>query len=348
MTRRLRFLLAILSFILLGCTAWAQSGSPAEPKKSSAVEPEERPWPTGNAATVNGQPLSEAAVQRVLISVPKDKQKEARVEIVDSLVDNLLLDQYLQQVQPNVDQKEVDKRFAEVRQEIEKGGQKPEKVLRSFFLTEKEVKDQIAADLRWEAFLKGKATETVLKDLFTKEPEIVDGSMVRARHILLMPPAGDAKACEQAQQQLKQIKQDIEKKVSEGLAKLPKDADKLTIERERCKLVDEAFAAAAKDKSVCPSKSAGGDVNYFARNGSMVEPFAKAAFALRTYQMSDVIKTQFGYHLILVTDRKAGTAVKFDTVAEEVKEVYGMRLRVDIVGQLRSQSKIVMAPAPKD
>src|SRR5205085_1174376 len=92
------------------------------------------------------------------------------------------------------------------------------------------------------------------------------------------------------------------------------------------KLLEEAFAAAAKEKSACPSKDAGGDVNFFARNGMMVEPFAKAAFALKPYQMTEIVKTQYGYHLILVTDRKPGTATKFESVSEEIKEVYGMLL----------------------
>ena len=66
---------------------------------------------------------------------------------------------------------------------------------------------------------------------------------------------------------------------------------------------------------------------WFPRIGSMVEPFAKAAFAMKPFQMSEVVTTQFGYHLILVTGRKAGQPVKFADVKEEVKEVYGTKLR---------------------
>ena len=46
----------------------------------------------------------------------------------------------------------------------------------------------------------------------------------------------------------------------------------------------------------------------------MVEPFAKAAFALKPYEMTDVVATEFGYHLILVTARKQGTPKKFEEV----------------------------------
>jgi peptidyl-prolyl cis-trans isomerase C len=77
----------------------------------------------------------------------------------------------------------------------------------------------------------------------------------------------------------------------------------------------------------------------------MVEPFAKAAFALKPHEMSDVVSTQFGHHLILVTERKAGKETKFEEVKEEVKEVYCERLRQDLCAQLRQRSKIVITPA---
>ena len=66
----------------------------------------------------------------------------------------------------------------------------------------------------------------------------------------------------------------------------------------------------------------GGDINYFPRNG-VVKPFAKAAFAVPApYQMSDVVQTPFGYHLILVTDHKAGIEVKFEEAKDQVREVF--------------------------
>jgi peptidyl-prolyl cis-trans isomerase C len=79
----------------------------------------------------------------------------------------------------------------------------------------------------------------------------------------------------------------------------------------------------------------------------MVEPFARAAFALKPYEMSDVVATKFGYHLILVTDRRPGRDTKYEDVKEVVKEVYSDRLRENLAGQLRPNAKIVITPAPK-
>jgi parvulin-like peptidyl-prolyl isomerase len=59
----------------------------------------------------------------------------------------------------------------------------------------------------------------------------------------------------------------------------------------------EKFSAIAKDVSICPSKKRGGDLGTFGR-GQMVKEFEKAAFALDKGQISDIIKTQFGYHII--------------------------------------------------
>ena len=59
----------------------------------------------------------------------------------------------------------------------------------------------------------------------------------------------------------------------------------------------EKFAAIAKDVSLCPSKKRGGDLGTFGR-GQMVKEFENAAFALDKGQISGIVKTQFGYHII--------------------------------------------------
>ena len=106
-----------------------------------------------------------------------------------------------------------------------------------------------------------------------------------------------------------------------------------------------AVAFATRD-SLCPSKKDGGDLNFFPRAGAMVEPFAKTAFELKPYQMSDVVATEFGYHLILVTARKAGTPKKFEEVKEDVKLLYAMKLREAVLAQMKPKAKIDINPAP--
>ena len=77
----------------------------------------------------------------------------------------------------------------------------------------------------------------------------------------------------------------------------------------------EKFAEIAKEKSDCPSGSKGGDLGFFT-HGQMVKEFDEAAFSLPIGTISDVVKTQFGFHLILVTDKKEAAAAEGDKPAE--------------------------------
>ena len=95
--------------------------------------------------------------------------------------------------------------------EIEgKAGQTYEKVLEDLMLTEADLKAQIAADLRWDKYASQQATDKALHDFFEANKEIFDGTMVRARHILLTPAGNDAQAADKAKADLLLMKQQIE------------------------------------------------------------------------------------------------------------------------------------------
>ena len=81
----------------------------------------------------------------------------------------------------------------------------------------------------------------------------------------------------------------------------------------------------------------------------MVEPFARAAFALKPFQMSDPVATEFGYHLILAIDYKAGKDVKFEDkpIKAFVQEVYGERLREAILTAYKAKSKVEIVERKK-
>ncbi len=300
------------------------------------------------AALVNGEVIPEAAVERALKGVPQEHLAAARKEILDHLIDNLLVEQHLNRLKIDAPRAEVEARFKEVLKEIKEQGQELAKVLQELSLTEEELKQQIAADLRWENFIKQKANDQALAELFKKNKDWFDGSQVRARHILVeVTGSADAKARETARAKLAAIRKQIETKVAQELSKVDPKADALVREQARQKALNDAFGEAAKG-SDCPSKENGGDLGSFFRIGSMVEPFAKAAFALQPGRMSDLIETQFGYHLVLVTARLPGKDVKFDDLKDEVRDIYADRLRDELVPQLRKTAKIeVPQPSSK-
>jgi peptidyl-prolyl cis-trans isomerase C len=302
------------------------------------------PAPTAAAAMVNGQPLPEAWVQRGLRRVPPAEHAKARPEIINYLVDNMLIDQFLAQQKIPVEPKDVAARLGELQAELKKQGQDYQTMLKQMLISEDELKGQILADLRWEKFTMAQGSDAVLKDLFEKNGTMFDGSQVRARHILLTPPASDAGAVAKAKAQLVAFKQQLEAEATRAVAKMPPSADPLARENERLAVLQTAFGKLASEHSLCPSKADGGELNWFPRNGSMVEPFAAAAFALKTGQMSDPVQSQFGLHLILVTGRKSGLNTKFEDVKDEVREAYCNRLRESLVAEQRKAAKIVITP----
>ncbi|GFM36169.1 peptidylprolyl isomerase [Desulfovibrio psychrotolerans] len=125
------------------------------------------------------------------------------------------------------------------------------------------------------------------------ESAFVQEESMQARHILVL---ADENAPEE--------------KVAEAKAKI--EAVKARIAK------GEDFGAVAKAVSECPSAPQGGDLGTFGR-GAMVKPFEDAAFALKAGQVSDVVRTQFGFHIIkaeAVTPRKVKT---LDEVGDDIR-----------------------------
>lgn len=322
-------------------TAPATPTTPMTASEPTAAKPE--PRPTGIAAKVNGQEIPEVAVYRALRQFPIEEREIARKEILNHLVENYIIDQYLNALKMTAEPAEVDKLIDELKGELKKGNVDYAKQLEQMMLTEAEFRVEVAAQMKWDKFLKQQGTDAELKKLFDSSPDVFDGSMVRARHILLTPGTDPAKI-EEAKKTLSAIKQTVEaeaKKTADATA-----GDALAKEQARTKRADELFAAYAQKYSTCPSKKNGGDLSYFPRVGAMVEPFAKAAFALQPYGMSDVVETEFGLHLIMCTAKKAGTPRKFEEVKEDVRGVYAVRLREAVVAQMKPRAKIEITPTP--
>jgi len=319
-------------------------GAPVVPLVTPAA-PVAEVRPTGTAATVNGLPIQEVEVYRLLRQLPRENWELARKEILAHLIEQAIIDQYLTAIKIVVDPKEVEKNIADMKAECQAKKQDYHQELAAMMLTEAEFRECVVMMMKWEKFFMTMATEQELRKTFDAGPDIFDGTLVRARHILLNPPNEPAKQKE-ADDTLRVIKQRVMEEAAKEVAKLPPSADALAKEQVRTAKTEEVFAAYAKEYSVCPSKKDGGDLHYFARAGAMVEPFAKAAYSIKPYDMTDVVVTEFGHHLILVTSRKQGTPKKYEEVKEDVRLLFNMRLREAVIGQMKPGAKVSINPAP--
>lgn len=314
------------------------------------AQPPAVPAPTAEpmpsiAAKVNGQPISEVLVEQALQDFPPDERAKYRPEIIEGLISIALVDQYLTALKITVEQKDVDEHLNRFKEELKKYEQDYVLLLKRKKLTETDLKSQIYNHLRWDKFVDQQATDDKLKALFNHMPEAFDGTAIHARHILLAP-GSDAKAQQDAIAQLNALKAQIEKDTAAEFAKLPADTDNLTREKKRHELVERMFANAASQHSTCVSKNNGGDLRWFPRYGKMNEPFSQAAYALKPFEVSEIVKTPAGYHLILVVDRKPGMPTNFDDkiVKEAVKEVYEAKLRDAVINQMKPRAKVEIMP----
>ena len=150
----------------------------------------------------------------------------------------------------------------------------------------------------------------------------------------------DVKAFYQSNPQ--RFQQEAEVKASHILVKTEPEATEEQKAAAKVKIVELLkkvnaggdFAELAKENSDCPSSSNGGDLGFFAR-GRMVKPFSDAAFALKVGDVSDVVETQFGYHIIKVTDRKDAKTITFEDAKEDIKAQLEDNSKREFAGKFR-------------
>lgn len=124
------------------------------------------------------------------------------------------------------------------------------------------------------------------------------------------------------------------------------DSEELANEiKQKIEAKELSFEEAAAQYSSCPSKEQGGNLGSFSR-GMMVPEFEEAAFALPIDEVSSPVKTQFGYHLIKVSDKKEASVKSFEEVKEEaLKQLMTQRQEqkyLDLIKELRNKYTVEM------
>jgi peptidyl-prolyl cis-trans isomerase C len=244
------------------------------------------------------------------------QRKQLQLEAVGMLIDDLLMESFLRKNAPHVDPAEVNKKFAELKDSLKHQGKSMEEFYKESGQNEMQVRTNLVNMLQWAAYVKEHLTEAEIKRYYDENRDFFDRVSVRASHIVLRAPAGQsAGEREQARAQLQALRQDI------ASGKLD-------------------FAEAAKKYSQCTSAPEGGDIGYFPRKLAVEEPFAKAAFALKVGEVSDVVETDYGLHLIKVTDRKPGQPADYNKVKDEVRELCIEEMRLAVLAQQRKSAHI--------
>jgi peptidyl-prolyl cis-trans isomerase C len=249
---------------------------------------------------------------------------EMKKRVLDGLVDRELLKQESKKLGIKVDDGEVNEQVATLRQKFSTEKEFTD-TLAKMNLTEADLKTQLRQDLNIKKLIdkqvasKVTITQEEAKAFYAGHPELFKApEMVRASHILIkVEPNASAEDKAKARERITAI----QKRVKNG----------------------DDFAALAKESSECPSGANGGDLDYFQR-GQMVGPFEEVAFSLKPGSVSEIVETQFGYHLIKVVDKKDASTVSYDDVKSKLED-YLKQQKVNeqlaqYIGQLKAGAKI--------
>lgn len=143
--------------------------------------------------------------------------------------------------------------------------------------------------------------------------------------------------------QVKSIKPETELRARHILLKTEKEAKDVV----KSLAGGAKFADLAKKKSTGPSGPRGGDLGYFTR-GRMVKEFETVAFSLKKGEVSQPVKTQFGWHVIKIEDIRKRQAPKFEVLKDRIMASLVQRKTQQVVGSLRSKAKVeVLDPVLK-
>jgi peptidyl-prolyl cis-trans isomerase C len=287
------------------------------------------------AAEVNGTVISKSDLEKAITSteqrfqgmgysLDEAKRAEMQKQVLDGLIGEELLYQETRSKGITVDKAAVASRMEELKKQFPNEADY-KAMLTKFGLTEDGVRGKIAKSMAIEQFVDTQvASKITVTDAETKA--FYDGNptafampeQVRARHILIKVDKNADEATKKAA-----------KEKTEGiLAEAKKGGD---------------FAELATKNSQDSSAAKGGDLGFFSKE-QMVAPFADAAFALKPGEISSVVETPFGFHIIKSEEKKAASTVPYETAKERITQ-YLKQQEVQkkvqaLVDELKAKAKI--------
>jgi len=301
------FAKGFLAAAIVSMGSFAAAAEPAVKKESTtAVSPVAAASLKGAVARVNGIDIDAGELRRaekVLLrgqTVPADKQADLDKQAVEQLISAELLYQAAAKLEIKDLDKQLDAKLAQGKARF-KDEQEFKKAIKDLDMDEKDLREYTRRDLLISNFIETKfvsktvVTEAEARAFYDKNPDkFKQDETVKASHILI---GVDAKASADDRKKAREKADKLHKELAGG-------AD---------------FATLAKGNSTCPSSQQGGDLGFFGK-GQMVPAFEKAAFALKPGEISAVVETQFGYHIIKVAEKKPASTIAFKDVKTKIEE----------------------------
>ena len=267
--------------------------------------------PKGTLALVNGVVITKAQLDMELKRVEKQAQmksnpiessdlEQIKKELLETLINRELLYQESLKKGYDVQPAELNSEFETIKARFanQEGFQQ---ALMDMNVSEKDFKEQVKRGmsiqklLEKELYEKLEVTDQESRSFYDNNPNFFQKpEQVRASHILInMAEDDDQEKKAAARQKIEEIQEKLQ--------------------------AGEDFALLARTYSEGPSRTQGGDLGYFDRR-KMVKPFSDAAFRLQPGEISPVVKTRFGYHIIKVVDRKPETKLAYEDIKARLVE----------------------------
>ena len=266
----------------------------------------------GIAVTVDGTQISERQLQMAIdnylqqqgtnIGAIRDPKrfKEVRAQILEVLIGQELLWQAASRDETIAEDAEVDQAFQRYQAQFDDATALAIKLREGGYNQDtfyEDLRHRISAQKWIDKYVKSNlevSADEVHAFYLENGQEFTRPEQIRARHILIKLESG---ASDEARENARSVLSGVRQKIDGG----------------------GDFAALAKQISQGPSATKGGDLGYFMR-GQMVAPFEQAAFALAPGEVSDIVETQFGLHLIQLVDRKPALQYAEQDISERIRE----------------------------
>ena len=310
----------------------ATAGQSAMPAAEAPAKPVPAQLPDV-VARVNGEAIAKTEFESAIKNVegraggpvPAEQRDRVYRGVLDQLISYRLLMQETKSRKIDVPDTEVDARIAQIRQQFPSEDEF-KKQLAQRSMTIEALREDAKSDMRVAKMLEAEVNAKVavqpgdVNSFYQQNPDkFQQPERVRASHILIRTEENaDAKAKETA----KAKAVDLLKQVKAG-----KD-----------------FAELAKQHSQDPGSAVqGGDLGFF-QQGQMVGAFERAAFALKPGEVSDIVETPFGFHIIKMADKQAARTVPIDEVKPQIEQFLQNQQRQQktqaFIESLKSKGKV--------